>query len=971
MRRLVLSVVLVMAVATTAVAQLAGGNIFGVVRDSQGGVLPGVTVTLKGPDRTLTVVTDATGGFRFRDLAPGAYALTLDLSGFATVVREHVVVTVGTNIDLPITMRVAQVQETLTVSAPSPVVDARSTGTATNFTQDELAKIPTSRDPWALLRTVPGVQMDRVNIGGNETGQQSNFQSKGTSRNNTVWTMDGVVITDMSAVGASPTYFDFDAFEEIQISTGGTDIRQPTGGVGLNMVVKRGTNRYAGTARGYWTNDSLEAANVPDELANRGVTAATADHNNQITDTGFDLGGPIVRDKAWAWGSFTRQDIRLNRQAGNLEDRTILDTVNVKGNWQATSNDHISVLWFLGSKEKFGRGTGQAQVEAPSATWNQGARYPDNRPKGLVKVEANHVFGTSVFVSGRYASYGTGFSLEPQGGLDGQASISTRLGQTFGTTRALRFLRPQDSVGADGNYYTEFWGGRHDFRFGGGYRRHDSTVQAIWPGNKLVAIDNSLTDQRARLFREAQGTNRNEYFELFVGDTFQTGPLTLNLGVRYDRQWGSALPSETQSNDAFPSLVPGIQFPGFDAPFTWNTLYPRLGATYALDESRRTLLRASFNMYAGQLDAGTVGFNNPAASANPGFADYPWVDLNGDRFVQPNEVLVNRGVVSFGGGFDPANPTSVSSPDLVDPDLKAPRTTAVIVGVDREVARNLGVQVNYSYARAVDFVGPNGNADLFQQTFIPWRGLTAADYLPGPVVSGVLPDGTPFSVPTFIPDPAKVAANGNARFLTNYDGYRSTYHGIEASIVKRLSNRWMMRAALAYNNPREFYEGTPVNVLGNPTRTEANPLVQGGQVAPRSSGSGAGDVFINGKWQVNVNGVYQLPYDLEIAGNFFGRQGNPFPIFQTASLGLDGSQRVLVSPEVDTFRHDNLWNLDLRLAKHLRYGQFQGSLIADLFNVLNQNTELNRQRNLASPNFNNLTQNLSPRIFRLGVRIGF
>jgi hypothetical protein len=961
---------LVLLPAVAALAQVQGGNISGTVKDDQGAVVPGVTVTLAGSDRTLTFVTETDGKYRFLNQPPGSYTVSAALAGFKTFVWENIVLIVGGNVEIPVTLSVAAVAESVTVVGESPIINTKALGTATNFTQDELARIPNSRDPWALLRTVPGVLVDRVNIAGNETGQQSNFVSKGTRRQDAVWNMDGVVITDMAAVGASPTYFDYDAFDEIQISTAGNDVRQPTGGVGLNFVVKRGTNRFSGTARGYYTTEGLEWSNVHPELGARGVTPDNADHNVQIADYGGDVGGPIYKDKAWFWASWTKQDIRLFRNATNALDQTILKTNNVKGNWQITDKDMFSVLWFLGSKEKFGRQTGRAQVEPASATWNQGNFFPDSRPHGLLKFENNHIFTPSFFVTSKYAYYGTGFTLSPIGGLDQQAGISSRLGQTFGSTNASNFIRPQTTVTADADYFKDAWGASHTFKFGGGYRRAEGTAQTLWPGDLVVALDNSATDQRARLYREGFGGNRGEYFHLYVGDTISRDRLTLNLAVRYDRQWGNAIASQTQSNGAFPNLVPGIDFGGYRTPFTWNNLSPRVGVTYALDETHTTLLRASFTRYASQLDTGLVGFSNP--SANAGWAEYPWVDLNGDHLAQPNEVRTDQPVISFGGGFNPAARTAVSSADVLDPDLTAPVQTGIVVGIDRELRPDLAVQVTYTYGRGDD------------EHYAPWLGLTTADYLPGASVTGNLPDGTSYSIPTFLPDAARVAAGGNGRIWSNFDGYHTSFNGVEANLIKRMSNRWMMRLSAAYNDAREYYDQNPPvgggrsdsavlisGSSGNPTRTDSSPLVDGGQVAPRSSGSGGGDIFVNGKWQFNLNGVYQLPYDVEVAGNLFGRDGTVFPFFRQTALGRDGSHRVLVTSELDSFRLPTLWNLDLRLAKHFRWDQVNLQLVADLFNVFNSNTGLQRERNIASANFNRLNQTLSPRIVRFGVRFGF
>jgi hypothetical protein len=943
-----LALVLGMFAASGAAAQVQSGNISGTVTDEQGAVLPGVVVNLTSTDRTATFATGPDGRYRFLALPPGQYSVSFELPGFRTIVREQIEVRVGQNVELPVQMSVAAVQETVTVTGESPLIDTRAMGTSTNFTQDELARVPNSRDPWALLRTVPGVMLDRVNIAGNETGQQSEFVGKGATRFQSTWTLDGVVITDMAATGASPTYFDYDAFDEIQISTGGQDIRQPTGGVGLNFVVKRGTNQFRGTGRGYFTNDALEASNVPDELKQRGITPATADHNDQISDVGFDIGGPIRRDRAWFWGSITRQDIRLLRASGNVIDRTILDTTNLKFNWQVTSKDMFNFLWFNGAKKKYGRNPGNAQREPLSATWRQDNNYPDNPFHGLWKLENNRAFTSNLFATVRYAYYGTGFLLEPMLGTAEQAGISTRLGETFGSTQANYFLRPQHSANLEGSYFRNFMGGDHEIKFGGGWRRTASQTQTFWPGDMVVAFDNSLVDQRARLYREGLGTNRTEYFNWYVGDTMSLDRLTIDLGLRYDRQWGAALPSKTQSNKAFPNVVPGIDFPGYEAPFTWTDFSPRAGLTWAIDEARRTVARVSFSMFPGQLDAGTVGYMNPSASV--GFVDYPWVDLNRDNLVQPNEVVFTATPITFGGGFNPAAPTSVRSANQIDPNLEANKMASFVVGVDRELMANLALQVNYSHTRGWDF------------TYTPWAGLTIDDYTPG--------SATVEGVQTFIPNATRVAANGNSRILTNYPGYSTTYNGVEVSVIKRMSNNWMMRLATSVNNPTEDYD-VLVNSLGNPTPLDTSPLVRGGQFFQRSAGSGPGDIFVNGRWSFNLNGAYQMPWGVEVAGNLFGRQGNPYPHFRSVALGLDGAQRVLVTPTVDTERFENLWNLDLRLAKNIRVQRINAQLIGDVFNVMNNNAELQRERNAGSPNFRRLNQNLSPRILRIGARIGF
>jgi hypothetical protein len=181
----------------------------------------------------------------------------------------------------------------------TPLVDVKKRGTSTTMITDELQKTPNARDPWGVLKNVPGVQLDRMNIAGNENGQQANAGGKGTVEADKMWSIDGLVVTDMTATGGSPTYFDFDAFEEIAVTTGGADLQTQSGGIGINLVTKRGTNKFRGGARFFFTHDDLQSSNLPDTLVSDprlenpdGSFRDKADHIQQIGDYGFDLGGP-------------------------------------------------------------------------------------------------------------------------------------------------------------------------------------------------------------------------------------------------------------------------------------------------------------------------------------------------------------------------------------------------------------------------------------------------------------------------------------------------------------------------------------------------------------------------------------------------------------------------------------------------------------------------------------------------------
>jgi len=237
-----------LAVAGPASAQVSTGRIELTVVDSTGAVLPGVAVELTG-QRAATGVTGAAGVARFLTLPPGTYQVKATLAGFGDYVNQLVEVVAGGNVQLTARMAVAGLAEQVQVTAETPVIDTKKSANSTAVTLEELQNVPSSRDPWVVLQTVPGVIVDRVNVGGAESGQQSNFQAKGASGGENTCNIDGVPITDMSALGSSPTYYDFDMFQEMQATTGGADVANVTPGVSLNFVLKSGSNTPRGSAR--------------------------------------------------------------------------------------------------------------------------------------------------------------------------------------------------------------------------------------------------------------------------------------------------------------------------------------------------------------------------------------------------------------------------------------------------------------------------------------------------------------------------------------------------------------------------------------------------------------------------------------------------------------------------------------------------------------------------------------------------
>jgi hypothetical protein len=389
--------------------------------------------------------------------------------------------------------------------------------------------------------------------------------------------------------------------------------------------------------------------------------------------------------------------------------------------------------------------------------------------------------------------------------------------------------------------------------------------------------------------------------------------------------------------------------------------------TYALGEERRTLLRGSLSSFPSVLGLDDLYRTNPVSEqlALIVFLDEPGGYTGFYDDGEPWEV--------FGGawGFDPANPTATSTSNKNDPNMAPPIVTEAILGVEHAFRPELVAGLNLTWRRRDD---RQDLSELFTDLDTDEVRTAGADeYVPDRVVSGFLPDGSPYSVPTFAADPAGLAYTGGA--LLTEGVRRIDYFGTSLTVTKRLTNQWMLRGFVNYTFKEEW--SVPRSYFADNDPNRMLPwYANGSNVDGETFVPPAVEAWLHSTWQWNLNGMYQVapdrPWGFNIAANLYAREGYPIPYFRRAS-GLDGIRRdILVVDDITKFRFENVWTADVRLEKEFRAtGNTSLTFSIDGFNIFNEGYVLRRYRNLAAGNANWVRETLSPRIWRLGVRLNW
>jgi hypothetical protein len=896
-----LAVLMALAFAVTAHAQVQTGSILIRAVDEQGAVMPGVSITISSPvlvGGSMSGVTDAGGVNRFPSLVPGTYSIKMELSGFTTITRENIVVLVGQTTPVEFAMKVAAVAENITVTGASPTVDTTSATVAVNLSEQLIQGTPGGRDIWALVEAkVPGLVMSRPDVGGTSGGLQGTFSARGTASAQNTSFLNGINVGDPASIGAAGFYYDFDAFDDIQVSTGAHDITVPTSGVFLNMITKTGSNKWNGSTTFTYTNDSLQGRNDTDPTLQKYGFRPNGNTSDFVSDINVAAGGPIVQNKLRFFGSF--RDWRVHQNVPVQNSQSVLDQTNITsglGNatWQLNQNNRVTGFYSRQRYSKPNRLLNSATITVPESTVDEEDMF--DLGQGLW----NSVLGKNLFLDARFGLNKILFPTYFNGGTN-QSITDNATGIIYGNNPS-QVVRHRDRYqsNATAQYYKDqLAGGRHEFKFGFDYTHAVTRNETTRPDNvslNYTSASGSFVPQNVTLYATPQNdATALNVLSLFVQDSYSVKRLTVTGGLRYERLEGY-LPD--QSSPASPFATAGIG--GFAAQprsfsevrniVKWNTVGPRIAAIYDVTGDGKTAAKVSGGRYYYVLSTGGGGVSNVNPNANYS-EQYVWNDANGDHKFQLGEQTGTPVVTAV-----TVNGQILTS---IDPNFSRPYTDEYSFALDRELAAGFKLSAVYTYRREKN-TQASANPDNPYATTL----TTAVD--PGiDGVVGTADDGTYGFY-------QRLSA-ANKTVITNDPNVLQSYKGLELTLTKRFTNRWQMLAG--YTASVNRIDNISVDVSPNFLINSSGVIASDSSVTGSSRCSGCGASNGDKPNQFKLTGMYVLPwYDLITSVNYSGVSGPAYTRQISRALAIGGSQTINLEPMGNT-RLDFQNRIDVRVGK--------------------------------------------------------
>src|SRR5471030_439474 len=542
MRSRVIVLVLVgILLAPAAFAQIGQGRLSGTVTDTQGAVMPGVTVTVTSPALigVQATVTEANGKFLFPSLPSGTYRVAFELSGFQKVNRENINVVTGQTIAADVQLPLASLAESVTVTGASPVVDVTTTKVGTDLKGEALTAVPNSTDAWGALSEAPGVRMQGFDVGGSHKSQQSGYEVFGIQNQSRIVT-DGVDHTE--GVGGTGYYEDYYSNEEVSISALGSDVEMNSGGAAVITTIKSGGNQFKGIENVTYENGSWVGDNNTDALRARGFTG---NPNLLFYEGHADLGGPIMKDKAWffvAANTFKIDKVVSGVPQNVATDIGLFHNYTGKGTWKPSAADTVIGYVQRGHKEKPKRNL-SALTPPESVLAQDSITY-------TYKGEYQRVVSNRTFLDVTVGNYHSVWPMVPQ------VSAATSIPTTYRATGAISgagwnaftSIRDNPQTKAQLTYFLPEKGGSHDFKFGfefrhdyyqlginGGSGPHRLSVNAAGVADRIRFVDVGVASDYGTAWTVAP--NVDQKYAVYAQDRWAPNSrLTITAGLRMDHQ---------------------------------------------------------------------------------------------------------------------------------------------------------------------------------------------------------------------------------------------------------------------------------------------------------------------------------------------------------------------------------------------------------------------------------------------------
>jgi hypothetical protein len=928
-------------------AQGESASIIGVVTDESGAILPGVTVTASSPSLQVQQVVDVSntrGEYRLSPLPVGTYQVEYGLSGFQSMRREGIRLTVGFVAKLDIVMKVGSLEETVTVSGVSPLVDVNSTGTSrTSFTRETLEVNPSGRNGLiALLGQAPGVRTN-LDVGGSTLNSTPVFKAFG--QDGEPWeTLEGVSTASVNGNQAG-VYWDYATMEEVNVQASGNNADIPTRGVALIGIVKSGGNDFHGGA--YWaqTNKDLQSDNIDDALAAKGITAGNPILKRR--DDSGEFGGRIVRDKVWFYGS-ARERIDSAQVLGtflpdgspSVEDNRQWFTV---GKLSYQMNKGNKLVGFYQHSRKHLQTGGSVNI-LPEAGYDQ---FQYGR---ITKMEWQAVHGSSLVTSLQVGLWQWGAVYTGIGSHDSSKTYGSTAPATIdlGTQRQTGLAPNAGNIPGEKKYHTRgaltyyrpgLLHGNHEFKSGFDYTDHD--LSRGWinrpasAGNYQLVFRNGVPFALNTWNYPLKPHNVTHYLGIYGTDSWSvTRRLTLDLGVRYAHDNGF-IPEGCSENGQFSveQCFPSVQFN------IWNTFAPRLHAAYDLTGDGKTVIKGGWGRFDQQRKQTPEVVT--ANQINMRTTQFLWHDVNGDKQYQPGEVNLDPNGVDF------VSITGTSN-GVPNPKEREPKLDELSLAIERQIGQTFAMRATGVYSRTFDVYKIANNLRPYEVFNIP---ITNPD--PGPDGRVGTADDPGTSV-TYWDYPASYRglAFEQGTLINAADGDK-TFKSFELALAKRQSNNWQFLVA---------YSGTQKD-WKYPSSPSAIPLHN-----PNADFNAADNTY---EWSVKASGAYFFPLHVMASAQYELRSGEPYA--RTVLFSRTGASIPSITLPVEPLgarTYPDIALLNLRVQKAFRVKRQDLTLRLNLYNALNTNV-VTTLTTLSGANFEKPTAIMPPRILELSASYGF